>query len=115
MNRIKFVFIILLLILTFGCGNDTKKDDINNYVMNNSSSLIINKLKECVNNVNMFPSKDSEEELIYYVMAIKDNKEKFSSEELNNFNVILQTNYEFKYNSLSYDNNDYQDDLNVIK
>ena len=109
-----FWFLLLIVFLVCGCQSNKLKNEINDYVVNNSYSLIYNDLSGLINELKMFPTKESEEKFIYYISAIKENHEKFSILELSNISNLLEFEYNFDFNKLDYDNSDYQSDKDII-
>lgn len=111
----KIVLMMGILLLVIGCGNNSNlKEEVNGIVNNNSYAIIYDNLNKLVNEIKMFPNKDSEEEFIYYVLAIKDNYAKFSNDELVNINNLLDFNYSFTFNKIDYSKNDYDADRQVL-
>lgn len=111
----KIIFVFLASLLLVGCSNNDKEKEINDYVQKNNFSSIVNKLNTCITNIQMFPSKEAEEELIYYVKAVKSNLNKFTEGEKEKIYNILFINYDFEYNNLKYTITDYHTDLSEIK
>ena len=111
----KKIFLVLVLsFLLVGCGS-INNEKINEFVKDSDYALIINKLDESITKITMFPTEEAENEFIYYVKAIIDNKNKFASDELDEIYNKLLINYNFEYNSLGYTFDDFQNDLNVIE
>ena len=110
-----WLIILLMMVLLTGCNSNKLKDNVNDKVINNTYSVIYNDLNNLVNQIKMFPSRNNEEEFIYYIKAIKDNHTKFTSDELSSISNLLDFNYQFSFNKLDYDTNDFYNDKQIIK
>lgn len=109
-----YLIIASLILLLSGCKENNIKDEINNNVSANSYSVVYSNLNDLVSEVKMFPTRDNEEEFIYYIEAIKENYNKFSRDELVNFSNLLNFDYQFSFNKLDYDANDFFKDKQII-
>ncbi len=113
----KLIICLVVCLLVVGCGKtDTSdiKEKVDNVVKSDSYNAIVEKLDASITNIYMFPSLEYEDEFIYYVKAIKDNISRFSKDELSKIYDKLQIEYDFKYNSLSYNSNLFENDLDEI-
>ena len=110
-----WLFILIVIFFLIGCQNNKLKDSVNDKVNNNTYSVIYNDLNNLINQIKMFPSRNNEEEFIYYIKAIKDNHTKFTSDELSSISNLLDFNYQFSFNKLDYDTNDFYNDKQIIK
>ena len=108
------LFILIVIFFLIGCQDNKLKDSVNDKVSNNTYSVIYNDLNNLINQIKMFPSRNNEEEFIYYIKAIKDNHTKFTSDELNSISNLLDFNYQFSFNKLDYDTNDLYNDKQII-
>ena len=109
-----WLFILIVIFFLIGCQDNKLKDSINDKVNNNTYSVIYNDLNNLINQIKMFPSRNNEEEFIYYIKAIKDNHTKFTSDELSSISNLLDFNYQFSFNKLDYDTNDFYNDKQII-
>lgn len=107
--------IIVTMLLLIGCENSNLKEETNSFVINNSYSVIYNDLSSIIKEITMFPTKDKEEKLIYYIGAIKENYTKFNNDELENISNLLDFEYNFNLNELDYEVNDFANDKTIIK
>lgn len=90
MNYKKYLIIIISIIfLCIGCSNNNLEKKTKDFVVNNSYDIVYRDLNSLINEIQMFPTKDSEEEFIYYIEAIKENYTKFNNNELNSFVNLL--------------------------
>ena len=111
----KYFLLIILVSFTVACSNNELHNTTKNFIRNNEYNVIYSDLKSLINEISMFPTKNSEEKFIYYVEGIKDNCRKFSNVEITNFSNLLSINYQFNFNKLDYDINDFNEDVLVIK
>ena len=115
MKKIIIAFCLCLFLIT-GCKNniDDLKKEINQNIKTMSIDDIIDRLDKSLNNIFMFPSSEYEDEFIYYVESIRDNINRFDNDELSKIYTKLQIDYDFQYNSLKYNKNMYENDLEKI-
>ncbi len=112
MKRIIIVLLFGMCIL--GCSDQMKEKK--EFIMNSSYSEISIKLDETINNINYFPTKECENEFIYYVKGIIDNINKFTNDERDSlYNKLSMVKYRFNFNDLNYHESDYEKDLSLIK
>ena len=111
MKKIKILCFILLMLFLTGCGSSEKQ----NLFEKNTKEEIINSLDKVVTNVQMFPEKKVENELVNYAYSICLNIDKFSIDELKIIYNKLNFNYSFEYNDLDYQRDDYDRCLINIK
>lgn len=114
MSKLKIVIICLICLITLGCNNSSKKEELVNYVKDNKSVDIIERLDKSITEISMFPSQDSEEEFIYLVQGIKENINKFSVNEIYDISEKLKINYSFSFNKINYSLNDFKNDQDYI-
>ena len=79
----KIVFLCLLLFIIVGCSNENSLIK-NDYISNHSYTEIYSDLMKFSNEVSYFPTKKAERNFYELIEVIRDNHDKFSSEELNN-------------------------------
>ena len=111
MKKIKILCFILLMLIITGCGSNEKQ----NLFEKNTKEEIINNLDKVVTNVQMFPEKKVENELVNYAYSICLNIDKFSTDELRNIYDKLNFSYSFEYNDLDYQRSNYDECLTSIK
>lgn len=110
----KFLCIMLLLFIC-GCNNNENSLIKNNYINNNDYNKIYSDLLLASNNVSYIPSSETEKSFYELIEAISDNCTKFSSSELDELYNLINNNYHFTYHENRYNNDDYKNDLNIIK
>ena len=111
----KLFIIIGMCFLLLGCESNNKKEEINKYILNSSYEEISTKLDEIINTISYFPSKESENEYIYYVKGIINNLDKFNDVEKDElYKKLNDLNYNFMFNSLEYTVEKYQNDISLI-
>ena len=96
--------IILLLICLFSltaCGNKLYKEK-EKEVLNSDFITIEEKIKKLNDKLIMFPDSNTEDELITYLLVIRDNKDRFKNEELKDIQLIVTNDYQYELNSLGY-------------
>ena len=96
--------IILLLICLFSltaCGNKLYKEK-EKEVLNSDFITIEEKIKKLNDKLIMFPDSNTEDELITYLLVIRDNKDHFKNEELKDIQLIVTNDYQYELNSLGY-------------
>ena len=111
----RYFLLIILIGFTLACSNNELENTSKNFIRDNDYNVIYHDLKSLVNEISMFPTRNSEEKFVYYVEGIKDNCHKFNNEEINSFTNLLSINYQFSFNKLDYDINDFNKDISVIK
>jgi len=111
----KGFLLIVFLVFTVACSNDEQENTTKNFIRDNDYNVIYSDLKGLINEISMFPTRNSEEKFIYYVEGIKDNCHKFTNDEINSFSNLLSFNYQFNFNKIDYDINDFNKDVLVIK
>ena len=50
----------------------------------------------------MFPDADTEDELITYLLVIRNNKDRYSNEQLKDIVLIVTNDYQYELNSIGY-------------
>ena len=111
----RWFLLIILIGFTLACSNNELENTSKNFIRDNDYNVIYHDLKSLVNEISMFPTRNSEEKFIYYVQGIKDNCHKFTNDEINSFSNLLSINYSFGFNKLDYDINAFNKDVSVIK
>lgn len=111
----RYFLLILLVGFTLACSNNEVHNTTKNFIRDNEYNVIYNDLKSLINEISMFPTRNSEEKFIYYVEGIRDNCHKFTNDEINSFSNLLSINYQFNFNKLDYDINNFNKDVLVIK
>ena len=97
--------IILLLICLFSltaCGNKLYKEK-EKEVLNSNFITIEENIKRLNDRLIMFPDSDTEDELITYLLVIRNNKDRFNNEELKDIQLTVTNDYQYELNSLGYD------------
>ena len=113
----QIIIFLIVSLLVVGCGKKDTSDikvAVDKVVKNAEFSEVLDKLESSISKIYITPSLESEDEFIYYVLAIKDNLSRFSKEELSKIYEKLQIEYGFEYNSLSYNTNLYDSDVETI-
>jgi len=106
----KIFFVIACLFLLVGCGNSLYKDT-EDLVLNNNHLETKERIIKLTNELWMFPTEKDENTLVTYILVIKDHKDLFTNDELNDLKIILDNfDYEYKLNSLDYN----KDSINKI-
>ncbi len=97
--------IILLLICLFSltaCGNKLYKEK-EKEVLNSNFITIEENIKRLNDRLIMFPDSNTEDELITYLLVIRNNKDRFNNEELKDIQLTVTNDYQYELNSLGYD------------
>ena len=97
--------IILLLICLFSltaCCNKLYKEK-EKEVLNSNFITIEENIKRLNDRLIMFPDSDTEDELITYLLVIRNNKDRFNNEELKDIQLTVTNDYQYELNSLGYD------------
>ena len=63
----------------------------------------------------MFPDSDTEDELITYLLVIRNNKDHYSNEQLKDIELIVTNDYQYELNSLGYDREDVTKIIDELK
>lgn len=111
----RYFLLIILIGFTLACSNNELENNTKNFIRDNDYNVIYHDLKSLINEISMFPTRNSEEKFIYYVEGIKDNCHKFTNDEINSFSNLLSIDYQFSFNKLDYDINDFNKDVTSIK
>lgn len=111
----KVLVLIITLLLICGCSNDENSLVKKDYINNNDYNTVYSDLLSAVNDVSYIPSKETEKNFYELIEVISDNCNKFSNDELNNLYSIMNNDYQFTYSKDRYNNEAYQNDLNLIK
>ncbi len=110
----RIVILLSVLFLLVGCNNKLQ-DTVNERVYNDTYNENYEYLSNLINELKMFPTRELEEEYIYFVYAIKANVKSYNKDELHNLIELMSFDYKFGLNKLKYTPNEYQNDLQVIK
>ena len=106
----KKIILMLTIFLMVGCSSGMT-DVLDQY----SKEEVISKLDKVVLNVQMFPNKESENELVNYASSICNHLDKFTNQELESIYNKLNFDYQFQYNSYHYERSNYDNCLNKIQ
>ena len=104
---------ISILFLLVGCTDNSEK--IKEEVKNSTYSEIFTKLSNLSNEIQMFPTRENEEDFIYYVRSIRDNCKSYNDDEINSLYNMLNFKYKFSQNKIDYTYSNYQNDLEMLK
>ena len=98
----KLFLVLICLFLVVGCGDSLYKDT-EEVVLENSHQETKETIIKLTNELTMFPTEKDENTLVTYILVIRDHKDLFTSDELNDIRIILQNvEYQYKLNSLGY-------------
>ena len=111
----KWILFIPFFSILFACSNDNLENNTKNFIRDNEYNIIYSDLNSLINEISMFPTRNSEEKFIYYVEGIKENCHKFTKDEIIGFTNILEISYQFNFNKLNYNTNDFNEDVTIIK
>jgi hypothetical protein len=109
--------IILLLICLFSltaCGNKLYKEK-EKEVLNSNFITIEENIKRLNDRLIMFPDSNTEDELITYLLVIRNNKDRFNNEELKDIQLTVTNDYQYELNSLGYDREEVTKIINELK
>ena len=62
----------------------------------------------------MFPDSNTEDELITYLLVIRNNKDHFKNEELKDIQLIVTNDYQYELNTLGYDREEVSKIINEL-
>lgn len=103
-----------MILLMCGCSDNTNSLVESNYLNKNNYNTIYSDFKKVTNDIAYIPSKETEKSFYEMIEIISDNCDYFKKDELNNLYQLINRDYQFKYSSNRYTNEDYQKDLNAI-
>ena len=98
----KIIFLIICLFSLNACGNKLYKEK-EKEVLNSNFTVIEEKIKKLNDQLMMFPDSNTEDELITYLLVIRNNKDHFKNEELKDIQLIVTNDYQYELNTLGYD------------
>ena len=110
----KIIFIIICLFSLTACGNKLYKDK-EKEVLNNNFTVVEETIKKINDRLMMFPDSDTEDELITYLLVIRNNKDRYSNEQLKDIELIVTNDYQYELNSLGYDREDVTKIIDELK
>ena len=97
----KIIFIIICLFSLTACGNKFYKEK-EKEVLNSSFQTVEENIKKINDRLMMFPDADTEDELITYLLVIRNNKDRYSNEQLKDIVLIVTNDYQYELNSIGY-------------
>ena len=97
----KIIFLIICLFSLTACGNKLYKEK-ELEVLNSSVTVVEDNIKKLNDKLIMFPDSNTEDELITYLLVIRNNKDHFKNEELKDIQLIVTNDYQYELNSLGY-------------
>ena len=97
----KIIFIIICLFSLTACGNKYYKEK-EKEVLNSSFQTVEETIKKINDRLMMFPDADTEDELITYLLVIRNNKDRYSNEQLKDIVLIVTNDYQYELNSIGY-------------
>ena len=97
----KIIFIIICLFSLTACGNKFYKEK-EKEVLNNNFQTVEETIKKINDRLMMFPDADTEDELITYLLVIRNNKDRYSNEQLKDIVLIVTNDYQYELNSIGY-------------
>ena len=97
----KIIFIIICLFSLTACGNKYYKEK-EKEVLNSSFQTVEENIKKINDRLMMFPDADTEDELITYLLVIRNNKDRYSNEQLKDIVLIVTNDYQYELNSIGY-------------
>lgn len=109
------ILIFGIIILLCGCGNVENSLEKSDYINKNNYNTIYSDLMSSTNDISYIPSKETEKRFYELIEVISDNCNKFTSTELNDMYNLVNNNYQFVYSGNRYTNEDFKNDLNIIK
>lgn len=110
----KIIFIIICLFSLTACGNKYYKEK-EKEVLNNNFTVVEETIKKINDRLMMFPDSDTEDELITYLLVIRNNKDRYSNEQLKDIELIVTNDYQYELNSLGYDREDVTKIIDELK
>ena len=110
----KILFLIICLFSLTACGNKLYKEK-EKEVLNTDFNTIEEKIKKINDKIIMFPDSDTEDELITYLLVIRNNKDRYTNEQLKDIELIVTNDYQYELNSLGYNREDVMKIINELK
>ena len=110
----KILFLIICLFSLTACGNKLYKEK-EKEVLNTDFNTIEEKIKKINDKIIMFPDSDTEDELITYLLVIRNNKDRYSNEQLKDIELIVTNDYQYELNTLGYNRDDVMKIIDELK
>ncbi len=110
----KIIFIIICLFSLTGCGNKLYKEK-EKEVLNSNFNTIEETIKKVNDKLLMFPDTETEDNLITYLLVIRNNKDRYSNEQLKDIELIVTNDYQYELNSLGYNREDVTKIIDELK
>ena len=110
----KILFLIICLFSLTACGNKLYKEK-EKEVLNTDFNTIEENIKKINDKIIMFPDSDTEDELITYLLVIRNNKDRYTNEQLKDIELIVTNDYQYELNSLGYNREDVMKIINELK
>ena len=63
----------------------------------------------------MLSESDTEDELITYLLVIRNNKDRYSNEQLKDIELIVTNDYQYELNTLGYNRDDVMKIIDELK
>ncbi len=110
----KILFLIICLFSLTACGNKLYKEK-EKEVLNTDFNTIEENIKKINDKIIMFPDSDTEDELITYLLVIRNNKDRYSNEQLKDIELIVTNDYQYELNTLGYNRDDVMKIIDELK
>ena len=110
----KILFLIICLFSLTACGNKLYKEK-EKEVLNTDFNTIEENIKKINDKIIMFPDSDAEDELITYLLVIRNNKDRYSNEQLKDIELIVTNDYQYELNTLGYNRDDVMKIIDELK
>ena len=110
----KILFLIICLFSLTACGNKLYKEK-EKEVLNSDFNTIEENIKKINDKIIMFPDSDTEAELITYLLVIRNNKDRYSNEQLKDIELIVTNDYQYELNTLGYNRDDVMKIIDELK
>jgi hypothetical protein len=110
----KIIFVIICLFSLTGCGNKLYKEK-EKEVLSNDFAVVEENIKKINDKLIMFPDSNTEDELITYLLVIRNNKDRYSNEELKDIELIVTNDYQYELNTLGYNREEVMNIINELK
>ena len=110
----KILFLIICLFSLTACGNKLYKEK-EKEVLNSDFNTIEENIKKINDKIIMFPDSDTEDELITYLLVIRNNKDRYSNEQLKDIELIVTNDYQYELNTLGYNRDDVMKIIDELK
>lgn len=110
----KILFLIICLFSLTACGNKLYKEK-EKEVLNTDFNTIEENIKKINDKIIMFPDSSTEDELITYLLVIRNNKDRYSNEQLKDIELIVTNDYQYELNTLGYNRDDVMKIIDELK